>query len=70
MTDEEEVEVYCCAMRRHFVLGIVAYRKGEDMPTEAIDFAIEYEPRLIIAFKFCPFCGQPRSEEDTLRIAT
>jgi hypothetical protein len=49
---------YCCDMRRHFLVGIVAERHDQPAPIECMDFVVTFEPRIVIAIKFCPFCGQ------------
>lgn len=47
---------FCCAMRQHFLIGIVGTRKG-DAPVDVADFMVCFEPP-VIAIKFCPFCGK------------
>lgn len=52
---------YCCAMRRHFLIGIIAIAEAPT-PIEAVDF-IDFDQktrddRPIIKIKFCPFCGK------------
>lgn len=54
MDDEDD---YCCSMRRHFLVGIVATRKDEPTPIEVVDFVVEWEPKMIIRIKYCSFCG-------------
>jgi len=66
MTDDLH-EKYCCAMRRHFLVGVVATREGEEIPTEAVDFALAFEPKLLIRIKFCPFCGEEIPQSNTMR---
>lgn len=73
-TDEveaQDAEGYCCAMRRHFVLGIVGVRANEEMPTDMADYVMEWEPKLVISIHYCPFCGEDIDiDKNPLRIAT
>lgn len=53
---------FCCGMREHFVLGIVAERVDVPVPVDAADF-IDFTAKMpngkpVIRIKFCPFCGQ------------
>lgn len=58
-----KAEVYCCSMRRHFLLGIVGQRSDEGMPVEAADFILEWEPKIIIKIRYCSFCGEKVGDE-------
>lgn len=61
-------EKYCCGMRRHFVVGIIAQRQGEDPPVDLADFVVAWEPKIAIRIKYCPFCGEELPDDDTLRM--
>lgn len=61
-------ENFCCAMRRHFLVGIVGARAG-DPPVEHLDFMIEFDPP-VITIKFCPFCGKDITRDQTVRFGT
>ncbi len=60
-------ENYCCAMRRHFLVGIMGTRTDEEVPTDMADFVLAWEPQIVIAIKFCPFCGATIKGDETLR---
>lgn len=62
MTEEN----YCCEMRRHFVVGILGETRGE-MPLEVADFVVAWEPKIIIAIRYCPFCGNKINKDETTR---
>lgn len=67
----ETADSYCCAMRQHFVLGIVGVRANEEMPVDMVDYVIEWEPQLVVAIHYCPFCGEGiATDKDPLRVAT
>mgnify|MGYP000592625278 CR=1 FL=1 len=57
---------YCCEMRRHFILGIIATRGPE--PTEIADFAIAWEPKILVAPVYCGWCGEKYRENSTRRV--
>lgn len=59
-------EKHCCEMKRHYVLGIVGTRG--DAPTSFADFVISWEPKIILAPKFCGWCGATIKKTDTRRI--
>lgn len=65
-----QIETYCCAMRKHFYLGIVGTRPGADAPAEAVNFIHSWEPgkQIVYTIKFCPFCGTELTDDQT-RIA-
>lgn len=58
---------YCCAMRRHFVIGIVGARVDEPVPFDVMEFMPDIESKLI-SIKFCPFCGESMDDSQTRRI--
>lgn len=61
-------ENYCCAMRRHFLIGMVGIRNDEPTPTDVVDFIHDFNAKpAIILIKFCPFCGAPIDNSQTLR---
>ena len=58
----------CCLMRRKVVVGLLGINTkaqcGVD-DSELVDYVLHDAPRLpsnkpIVAFKFCPWCGQKR----------
>lgn len=61
-------ENYCCAMRRHFLVGIVGSR-NEPTPLEACDFYVD-PVNLVLAIKFCPFCGVLQDNKQSMRVST
>lgn len=61
------IETYCCSMRRHFILGIVGVRSGENIPVDVVDFLKSFEGPPIIEIKYCPFCGQRIDGNQTKR---
>ena len=61
-----EEEKHCCEMKRHYILGIVATNGPE--PTEMVDFAVAWEPKILIAPKFCGWCGSKIESDHTRRI--
>ncbi len=48
---------YCCQLRRKFVLGIIAEDRSIDYPVDVADIVVEWEPKILIRIRFCPFCG-------------
>lgn len=60
-------ETYCCAMRRHFLIGIIGTRRGEPAPIDLADYVVEWEPKIVIRIKHCPFCGKVLPDDDTVR---
>lgn len=56
------MSAFCCSMREHFVLGIVAQRREGPAPVDVMDFVdLEKQTdygRPVIRIKFCPFCGK------------
>ncbi len=44
-------------MRKHFLIGIIGVAQGP-APTESADFVVSWEPKILIAIKYCPFCGK------------
>lgn len=56
-------------MRQHFILGIMGVRESGPAPVDAADFVIQFEPKIIIAIKYCPFCGAAIDGKQTLGIA-
>jgi len=65
---------FCCAMRRHFLFGIVGEEcepdnpaKAKPVPVEAVDF-IEWPDGggpPIVRIRFCPFCGKAIERGET-----
>lgn len=47
----------CCPLRSYFLLQIVGARPDMPEPVEVADFVVQWEPFIIVATKFCPFCG-------------
>jgi hypothetical protein len=62
------IENYCCPMRRHFLIGILGHR-DEPTPLDAVDFYVD-PVNLILAIKFCPFCGKQLDMNQSFRAAT
>lgn len=62
-------ETYCCAMRRHFLFGIVAARSDEPVPIDIVDFTTPEQP-MTIRIKHCPFCGVQIDMKQTVRTLT
>jgi hypothetical protein len=59
---------YCCEMRRHFLLGIVAELE-EPPPVDVVDFVVNFETEpTLIALRYCPFCGLRIQGDSTLRV--
>ena len=61
------IENYCCAMRKHYLIGIVGQRNDEPMPMEAADFVVSWEPKVTLNILYCPFCGQKITADQTMR---
>ena len=61
------LENYCCPMRKHYLIGIVGQRNDQPMPTEAADFIAQWEPKLILNIRYCPFCGNEITPDQTMR---
>lgn len=59
---------YCCPMRQHFLIGIIGTRKGQPMPVETVDFVTEWEPKMVIRIKHCPFCGDQLPHDALVRV--
>ena len=55
-------------MRRHFLIGIVSCKEGP-APTDVADFVIAFEPTIVIAIKYCPFCGTQINGKQTLGVS-
>ena len=63
-------ENYCCTMRGHFVLGIVAQRRGP-VPVDVVDFLDSFETDSpTISIKYCPFCGKQIDRTQTTRVVS
>ena len=62
-----KLETYCCAMRKHYVLGIVGSRKDEPVPIEAADFVEQWSPKVVLRIRYCPFCGVELHGDQTTR---
>jgi hypothetical protein len=61
---------FCCPMRSHFVVGIVAQRPNVPAPVDVADFMLSFDPP-IISIKFCPFCGKTIDTKNSkLRVGT
>lgn len=60
----------CCAMRNHFLVGVVGYKKDEPFPADLPDFVVSWEPQILLAIRYCPFCGKDVSKDGSLRIPT
>lgn len=61
-------ETFCCPMRRHFLVGIIGVREDEPAPVDVADFVIQWEPKVLIRIKHCPFCGDELPREALMRI--
>lgn len=61
-----EPQKHCCEMKRHFILGIVGTDGPE--PTCVADFAVAWEPKILIAPKYCGWCGSEIQADHTRRI--
>ena len=61
-----ETPKFCCAMRRHFLTGIVGHL-NEEAPVDVVDFLRSFEGPKILCIRFCPFCGTKLDENQPLR---
>jgi hypothetical protein len=59
---------YCCGMRRYFRFGITGVSKTEQAPTEIVDFVTQWEPKIVVRIKHCPFCGEVIPPDADVRI--
>ena len=62
-----EEQEYCCAMRRHFIIGIAGARGDEPVPFDVMEFMPDIQTKLIV-IKFCPFCGVQLDNNQPVRI--
>jgi hypothetical protein len=65
----------CCPMRRKVLVGVISVLPeaqcgvGDAELADFLRFDLQTPSgKPVIAFRFCPWCGQPRGPEDEVRI--
>lgn len=70
MSDAAQEEQYCCNMRRHYLVGVVAARAGEEPPMEVLEYIVDLTaPNPVMRIRFCPFCGERIDDNQSVRVA-
>lgn len=65
--EQPRAPVFCCVLREHFLLGIIGQQQ-KPVPVEAVDLIVAWEPQIVLAIRFCPFCGEALAHNATRRI--
>ena len=61
-----EDKKFCCPMREKFLVGIVAINVAMPDPVDIADFILDWGGEgkpILIAMKYCPFCGKDGSDQ-------
>lgn len=75
--DEDDIEelTSCCAYRRKILVGILRVLTEEEcgVPDSELADVILFDAsspsgKMVLAFRYCPWCGKPRDEASESRI--